>query len=135
MRFVDTNILLYATAVNAGDSAKQRSASVLLKEPDLALSVQVLQEFYFQATRPTRRNPLRHDDTVRFIQSLAHLPVQPVTLEVFHTALDYRQRFRLSYWDSAILAAAKISGCDTLLTEDLNTGQDYDGVRAVNPFV
>ena len=57
-----------------------------------------------------------------------------MTLQVFHLALEYRERFRLSYWDSAILAAARISGCDTLLTEDLNPGQDYDGVRAVNPF-
>ena len=134
MRFVDTNILLYAAAVNAGNDAKQRAASVLLREHDLALSVQVLQEFYVQATRPNRTAAMYHEEAALFMQSLLHLPVQPVTLQVFHTALDYRQRFRLSYWDSAILAAAKLSGCDTLLTEDLNPGQDYDGVRAINPF-
>ena len=134
MRFVDTNVLLYAATVNSGDTAKQRIAFTLLEESDLALSVQVLQEFYAQATRPNRPGAMRHDEAAIFIRTLLHLPVQPITLQVFQIALDYRERYRLSYWDSAIIAAAKVVGCDTLLTEDLNTGQDYDGVKVINPF-
>ncbi len=134
MRFVDTNVLLYAATVNSGDSAKQRIAFTLLEETDLALSVQVLQEFYAQATRPNRPGAMHHDEAAIFIRTLLHLPVQPITLQVFQIALDYRERYRLSCWDSAIIAAAKVIGCDTLLTEDLNNGQDYDGVKVINPF-
>ena len=134
MRFVDTNVLLYAATVNSGDPAKQRIAFTLLEETDLALSVQVLQEFYAQATRPNRPGAMLHDEAAIFIGTLLHLPVQPITLQVFQIALDYQERYRLSYWDSAIIAAAKVVGCDTLLTEDLNTGQDYDGVVVTNPF-
>ena len=45
-----------------------------------------------------------------------------------------KERFQISYWDAAILAAAKASGCEQLLSEDLNHGQDYDGVTVTNPF-
>jgi len=51
-----------------------------------------------------------------------------------HLAVALHQRFHTSYWDSLILAAAKRAGCTTILSEDFNSGQDYDGVRARNPF-
>jgi predicted nucleic acid-binding protein len=49
-------------------------------------------------------------------------------------ALSARQRFRLSYWDAAIIEASRAMGCTDVLSEDLNDGQDYDGVRVTNPF-
>jgi predicted nucleic acid-binding protein len=49
--------------------------------------------------------------------------------------LSFKQRFQTSYWDAAILAAAKAARCELLLSEDLNPGQDYDGVVVVNPFL
>lgn len=45
------------------------------------------------------------------------------------------QRFNVSYWDAAIIEAARESGCTELLSEDLSNGQDYNGVTVVNPFV
>jgi predicted nucleic acid-binding protein len=51
-----------------------------------------------------------------------------------HAAFALRDRFRLSYWDSAILAAAKACGCLVVFSEDLSSNQDYDGIRVVNPF-
>lgn len=42
--------------------------------------------------------------------------------------------WQLSYWDAAIVEAARTLGCEEVLSEDLNSGQDFDGVRAVNPF-
>ena len=60
--------------------------------------------------------------------------MQPLTLGVIHDALDLTERFRVAYWDAAILAAARAAGCRTVYTEDLNPDQDYDGVRVVNPF-
>ena len=134
MRFVDTNVLLYAISPVPEEAGKKRRALELLDATDLALSIQVFQEFYWQATRPTRPWNLSHEEAVAFVRSLERFPVQPLTLGVIHDALDLTQRFRVAYWDAAILAAARAAGCRTVYTEDLNPDQDYDGVRVVNPF-
>ena len=134
MRFVDTNVLLYAVSAQEDDAEKRRRARELLTEPDLAVSVQVLQEFYSQATRPSRPARLTHDEALRVLEPVLSFPVQAITLEVFQAALAIRQRFGLSYWDSAILAAARKLRCDAVYSEDLSTEQDYDGLRVLNPF-
>ncbi len=134
MRFVDTNVLIYAVSTAEEDRVKQGRALKLLDERDLALSVQVLQEFYVQATRESRSGALTHGEAVTFATALQRYPIQETSLEVMHSALGMRQRFGLSYWDSAIIAAAHELGCDTLYSEDFNAGQDYDGVRVANPF-
>jgi predicted nucleic acid-binding protein len=59
----------------------------------------------------------------------------PVDEAVFWSALEIRKRYGISYWDSAILAAAIELGCGTVFSEDLNDGQSYAGVKVVNPFV
>jgi predicted nucleic acid-binding protein len=88
-----------------------------------------------QATRATRRDPLSHDEAVGFIETLCKFPVQETTVSLVKAALRTKERFRISYWDAAILEAARALGCDTVLSEDLNDGQNFDGVRVVNPFV
>ena len=60
--------------------------------------------------------------------------MQDVTLTVFRTGVALSQRFRLSYWDGAILAAARACGCDAVYSEDLSDQQDYEGLRVINPF-
>ena len=134
MRFLDTNVLIYAVCGADGDAHKQRRALSLLTARDLALSVQVLQEFYVQATRPSRPGALTHRETVNFIESLHRFRVQPVTSDVMRAAFAIRERFGLSYWDSAILAAGRACGCDAVYSEDMSSEQDYDGLRVVNPF-
>ena len=134
MRFVDTNVLIYAVSTAGEDGAKHRRALELLSEPDLSLSVQVLQEFHVQATRVSRAGALTHTEAVTFAKALQRYPVQEISLEVMHSAFGIRERFGLSYWDSAILAAARELGCDTVFSEDLSADQDYDGVRVSNPF-
>ena len=134
MRFVDTNVLIYAVSAAAEDEEKRRRALDLLARRDLALSVQVLQEFYVQSTRPSRPGALTHAEAVAFTESLRRFPIQAITLDVLYTALAICERFRLSYWDSAILAAARLSGCDIVYSEDLSAEQDYDGLRVENPF-
>lgn len=134
MRFLDTNVLLYAASRSVEDAPKRHRALELLSEPELALSVQVLQEFYHQATRPTRPSRLSSADALRFLEPLMAMPVQTMTLDVFRRAVADCQRFRLSYWDAAILAAARAAGCDAVYSEDMNAGQDYDGLRVLNPF-
>ncbi len=135
MRLVDTNVLLYASSQLADDAEKRERALNLLAEPELAVSVQVLQEFYHQAKRPTRPGRLTHDQAMRFLELILTLPVQDMTLDVFSMAVAISHRFGLSYWDGAILAAARALGCDAVYSEDMSSEQDYDGLRVINPFL
>ena len=134
MRFVDTNVLLYAVADLPLTEGHRRRALDVLSEPDLAFSVQVFQEFYYQATRQNRRGRLTPDEALEFLRPLRQFPIQPMTRAVFHDAVAISRRYVISYWDGAILAAARSLGCDVVYTEDLNDGQDYGGVRVANPF-
>lgn len=134
MRFVDTNVLLYAVSRDPGEAHKAERARGILAERDLALSVQVLQEFYVQATRESRPDPLGHEQTAKLVESFLRFPVADITTKVMLAALETRHRFRISYWDAAILEAARALGCETVLSEDLSDGQDYAGVSVRNPF-
>jgi len=134
VRFVDTNVLLYAIAGDPAEQDKARRANDILAERDLALSVQVLQEFYVQATRASRPDAIGHQQAVRLIESFRRFRVQDVTSEIMMAALDARQRFQLCYWDAAIIEASRVMGCTQVLSEDLNEGQDYGGVSVTNPF-
>ncbi|MEW6323017.1 MAG: PIN domain-containing protein [Acidobacteriota bacterium] len=135
MRFVDTNVLLYAVSSHPAETAKAARAAALLNEPDLALSVQVIQEFYVQATRPASAVSLPHDLVVSLVDTLERFPIQETTLDLVRAAMSTAQRWQLSYWDAAIVEAARALSCGELLTEDLQHGQDFAGVRVVNPFV
>ena len=134
MRFADTNVLLYAISRDPAEQDKAKRASDILAGRDLALSVQVLQEFYVQATRASRPDAIGHSQAVRLIESFQRFPVQDLTSGIMMAALDARQRFQLSYWDAAIIEAARAMSCTQVLSEDLNDGQDYGGVRVTNPF-
>lgn len=133
-RFLDTNILLYSISRAPQEADKRMIAELLLDTGDNALSVQVLQEFYVQATRASRPDPITHQQAVRLIESFRRFPVQDITSAIVMAALDTRQRFQLSYWDSAIIEASRAIGCAEVLSEDLGDGQDYAGVRVINPF-
>jgi predicted nucleic acid-binding protein len=134
VRFVDANILLYAISTDPREAGKAKLAREVMNGTDLALSVQVLQEFYVQATRPTRTDPLTHEQAGCLVESFTRFPVQDLTWPVVRGALRIRERYGLSYWDSAIIEAARILGCREILSEDLNHGQRYDGVTVTNPF-
>jgi len=134
MRFADTNVLLYAVSPLPEEADKRRRARDLLRRPDLAVSVQVFQEFYHQATRPTRPGRLTHDHALAFLRTLLRFPVLDVTLYWFREATVIGRRYRLSYWDGAMLAAARALGCEAVYSEGLSAQQDYDGLRVINPF-
>jgi predicted nucleic acid-binding protein len=134
VRFVDTNILLYAVSRDPQESHKAERARGILREHDLALSVQVLQEFYVQATRASRADPLTHEQAAKLVESFLRFPVVDVTTQVMLAALATHDRFGISHWDAAILEAARAAGCETVLSEDLSDGQDYAGVWVRNPF-
>lgn len=134
MRFVDTNILLYAISRDPAEDRKAAIAREILDGDGIALSVQVLQEFYVQATRETRADRLSHAQASGLVESFTRFRVQELTLPIVRAALLTRDRFGLSYWDSAIIEAARALGCRDLLSEDLGDGQDYGGVVVTNPF-
>lgn len=135
MRFVDTNVLLYSLSTAPDEEEKAAIALALLAERDLALSVQVLQEFYVQATRATRPDRLEHDAVARLIDSFVlRFPVAAINVELMEASLRTANRFRISLWDAAVIEAARAMGCGVVLSEDLNAGQDYDGVVVRNPF-
>lgn len=133
--FVDTNILVYAaTPLSVPDTVKVQIARHILLADNLALSTQVLQEFYWAATRP-HKLALTHAQAVAWIEIFKRFPIQPVTLGIVEDALFLCSRFQLSYWDAAILAAARHLNCSLIYSEDLSHGQNYDGVVVRNPFV
>jgi predicted nucleic acid-binding protein len=127
VRFLDTNVLLYAISQDSREQDKSERANDLLAAGGVALSVQVLQELYVQATLASRPDPLTHAQAAAFVES-------EVRTAVMLAALATRDRFQLSYWDAAIVEACRSLGCDVVLSEDLADGQHYDGVRVENPF-
>ena len=134
IRFLDTNILLYSVSTNPNERVKRDIAEHLLSERDNALSVQVLQEFYVQATRVSRAGALTHDIAVSLIRTWLRFPIQSLSVSVMGDAFDIKARTGLSYWDAAIIAAARALGCGELLSEDMQHGRRIAAVKIVNPF-
>jgi len=130
--FIDTNILLYAASTAKSEEQKRAKARELLAMEGGGLSVQVQAEFYVNATTKFK---LPHDKVVGILESLDSYPVLALTEAVFWAALQIKGRYQLSYWDSAIIAAALELGCHTVYSEDLNHGQSYAGVRVINLFL
>ena len=60
--------------------------------------------------------------------------MQEITRALVLAAAETAHRFRISYWDAAILEAARVLGCSNVLSEDLADGEDYDGVGVIDPF-
>jgi len=134
LHFLDTNILLYSISRDPSEASKRDRAIDLLEREDGALSVQVLQEFYVQATRPTRSDPLPHDIAAGLIATWMRFRVQEITLSILTGALEIKTAHGFSYWDSAIIAAARALGCRELYTEDMAHGREVEGVAIINPF-
>lgn len=133
LRFLDTNVLVYAYDLDA--PAKRERALRCVEEGwlhlgQVAISVQVLQELHVNLLRRGRTVP----EAGQVIDDFALWPVVDNTLPLLRSAIDVQARWQLSFWDAMIVAAARVSGARELLTEDLNAGQDFDGVRVVNPF-
>ncbi|HEY2048746.1 MAG TPA: PIN domain-containing protein [Caulobacteraceae bacterium] len=132
--FLDTNVLLYSISSDPRERAKRERAMALLDHNDCGLSVQVLQEFYVQATRSSRADALPHDLAAGLIRTWLRFDVQEITVAVLESALEIKASHGFSYWDSAIIAAARALGCRELHTEDLSHGRIIDGVAIVDPF-
>ena len=132
-RFLDTNILLYGYDLDA-DSKRPLALSLMdrgWEEPgSTAVSVQVLQEFYVNSVR----QGLAVKNAGRIIEDLCAWPVVDNNVELLGKGLSLSARYKISFWDAMIVAAAQECGARELVTEDLNDGQEYDGVLVRNPF-
>ena len=132
--FFDTNVLIYSISRDPAEATKRERAIALLERDDGAVSIQVLQEFYTQATRQTRPHRLSHEMAVGLIRAWTRFRVQDMTLGLLDAALEIRVTHRFSYWDCAIIAAARALGCRELYTEDMSHGREVEGVLIINPF-
>ena len=132
--FVDTNVLLYA--VDRAQLKKHEAAyawrTELWSRRLGRISFQVLQEFYANAIQ---KSPLTREEARSEARDL--LAWQPVAVDaaILERGWKIQDRFQFSFWDSLIVAAAKSIGCRYLLTEDLQAGQDVDGILVINPFL
>ena len=134
--FVDTNVLIYAHDVDAG--AKRQTAQAILRElwseRTGTLSIQVLQEFYVTVTQKLVK-PLPRSEARQIVRDYAEWVASPTTAQTVIRASEIAEVWKLSFWDSLILAAAEEQDCSTVLTEDLNPGQTVAGIQIVNPFL
>ena len=133
--FVDTNVLVYAYDRGAG-SKHERALSLVEKlwiEGNGVLSTQVLQEFYVNVRRKAQK-PISIGQARALIAD--YLSWDPIVNDgaTLLEAIDVEQRYKLSFWDSLIVVAARNSGASVLLTEDFNNGQKFGSVQVQNPF-
>ncbi|MGH9272962.1 MAG: PIN domain-containing protein, partial [Ilumatobacteraceae bacterium] len=133
--FVDTNVFVYSFDANNG--AKQERAQNWLdhlwSSRSGRLSTQVMSEFYVTATRKLNPSLSLHAAHAELRQLVAWRPVA-ISHPLVQAAWSIEERFGLSYWDALIVAAARRSRSECLLTEELQDGQDLDGVVIVDPF-
>ena len=132
--FVDTNLLFYAITVSSDDRharARELAGSLWGEPGKAAISVQVLQELHVNLVRKAGLAPSASAQRVRDYLAWRVIDNDRALL---NAAFDVQVRWKLSFRDSSIVAAAQRAGARELWTEDLGNGQRYDDVRVVNPF-
>jgi predicted nucleic acid-binding protein len=133
--FLDTNILIYAALGKEQEEKKRKRAAELMSASAFCTSTQILQEFYTVATRPSRKVRLSEASALKWIERLEVQPCAAITASLVKNAVLTSLRYKISYWDGAIIAAAEALGASILYTEDLSHGQAYGTVTAINPFL
>lgn len=131
--FIDTNIAVYAVDIQdpIKRSVAKRLITDLLNQGQAVVSSQVLVEFASTALGKLHLPAIGVCEQVRL---LAANHVVPIAEDLVCDAVNARDAYQLSFWDACIIVAAERAGCGVLYTEDLNHGQQYGSVRAVNPF-
>ncbi len=129
---LDTNVIIYAATGSLTFPAKAKAALDLMTSVDFGISVQNLTEFYNVVRRPRFNMSVEHAN--QWVANLLEFECVPVDTDIFFTAGGLSERYKIPFHDAALLAAAKRLGAGTFYTEDLNHGQSYNGVTAINPF-
>lgn len=135
LAFYDTNVFLYAAmrGLPPRDRYKRPIAQKLLKADDYGVSAQVLAEFYGNIVKKGPA-PFSHDEALEWVGLIGSKPCIVIDSDLVTDGGLLAKRYKITYWDGAIIAAAHLLGADTLYTEDLNDGQRYGDVTARNPF-
>jgi predicted nucleic acid-binding protein len=133
--FVDTNVLVYAHDVDAGERhlVAARLVAELWETRRGVISTQVLQEFYVNATRKIP-SPLPRAIARQVVKTYAVWQTEILAPPDIHLASELEEQHQLSFWDALILVAAVKGGASTILTEDMSPGRSLSGVRIENPF-
>ena len=130
---LDTNVLIYSISSDPAEKQKSDRARALIRSLDFGTSAQVLGEFYVTATQKIAK-PLSEPEATRFIAQLARLPVIAIDSDLVLEAIALKQEHQISYWDSAILAAAYRLGAQTVYSEDFAHNRLYGSIRVIDPF-
>lgn len=137
--FIDTNVLVHW--VYHGQDARKHEVAIgcveALAEPGAgplgAVSPQVVGEFLQVCGRHLRHEVTRDLAREAAETICAAFTMIPLDAATTREALRARERYRLDYFDAQIWAAARVSGCDVILTEDTH-GEQIEGVRYLDPF-
>lgn len=133
--FIDTNVLVYAHDIDAGRKHKIANSLIykLSQQRSGVLSMQVLQEFYFNVTRKIA-SPLAESEARAIIDDFSHWCVATSPADI-RQAFLIEDEAGIGFWDALIVATAAKAGAVRILSEDMNHGQTIAGVMIVNPFV
>jgi predicted nucleic acid-binding protein len=133
--FVDSNILIYAHDLDAGVKRERAVAKVreLWDSGAGRLSIQVLQEFYVNATQKLS-TPVARSTAREIIKTYGVWIHRATTIETVTRATEISDLARISFWDALIVASAEEVDADELLSEDLTDGQTIAGIKVVNPL-
>ena len=131
---LDSNVLVYALSDAPSERKKRNTAAALLAEQDFGASYQVLMETWIVATRKMAK-PVPEQKVAVFLDRVLAFPCVPGTADLYRQAFRLSRRYEIHPYDAAIVAAAQELGAHTLYSEDLSDGQEYDGVKVVNPFL
>jgi predicted nucleic acid-binding protein len=135
LSFIDTNILVYAHDVDAGEkhATAREMVSELWNTRTGALSTQVLQEFYVTVTRKLPK-PLDRTTARQLVREYSRWRMQPIRVSHIVSASEIEERYQLSFWDALIVAAAQHLGAARILSEDLQAGSTVAGIKIENPL-
>ena len=133
MKFIDTNVWVYA--LTEQDHAKKKTAAELISktylEDTICVNAQVLKEFANFAFKRTKKSA---DEINAMLKKMSSYSFVPDTKELVMQAVALKERYDVGFYDSLMLSAANKAKCDVIYTEDLNSGQKYGAVTAINPF-
>lgn len=134
--FIDTNLFIYQ--IEGLDERKAAVAGRIIREGidtgNACISFQVIQECLSILLRKAYVPlPVEHARTL-LEDVLAPLFRVPATIDLYRRGLDIQARYRYDFYDSLIIAAALLAGCTRLYTEDLQDGQQIEGLTIENPF-
>jgi len=131
--FVDTNIFIYL--FSKSDEEKRGKCREFFNKADInaqfVVSIQVINEF---TAVMLQKFKIPTDEVKSIIDVMSSFELVEIDLSLIKSALDIKNRNQLSYWDSLIVSAAKSAHCNSILTEDLNSGQIIEEMEVLNPM-